>query len=142
MNGWPSRISDMPFPAGSPEDHLRNLELEGSRSAFVDDKTVFIILKDGTIHPVELVADGKTVSKLTIAPALAQTTVPAVVKKISEGHLFVGSTVGPSVLLKTARVEEDIKDDHGMETAPSAVDYGMDLDDDDGQLILYLRSVT
>jgi len=133
LNGWPSRTTDLPMPAIAPENQSRNLELEGCRAAFVDDKTIFIICRDGTVYPVDMVIDGKTVSKLTMAPALAQTTIPAVVKRITDGHIFIGSTVGPSVLLKAAHVEEEIKE-HEMNTSPTAVvqlNNDMDMDDDD-----------
>lgn len=134
VNGWPSRVSDMPLTMHT-EDQTCNLELEGCRSVFVDDRTVFVVLRDGTVYPVEIVVDGKTVSKFSMGPALAQTTIPAVVKRINRDHLFVGSTVGPSVLLKTAYVEEEIAENHEMEPAPAAVVdvYNMDLDDDDGE---------
>jgi cleavage and polyadenylation specificity factor subunit 1 len=101
----------------------------------VDDRTLFVVLKDGTVYPVEFVVDGKTVSRLTMAAALAQTTIPAVVERVSEEHLFIGSTVGPSVLLKTTRVEEGVDSDAELISAPEAVvDVGesMDMDDDDG----------
>lgn len=62
VNGWPSRISDLPLLPIAPEDQTRNLELEGSRASFVDDKTLFVILKDGTVYPIDIVIDGKTVS--------------------------------------------------------------------------------
>ncbi|KAF5380083.1 hypothetical protein D9615_006209 [Tricholomella constricta] len=133
LNGWPGRISDLPLPPIPPEHQTRNIELEGSRASFVDDKTIFIILKDGSVYPVDIVIDGKTVSKLTIGAALAQTTVPTVVRRISESHLFVGSTVGPSVLLKAAHVEEEVEEDQEMDgpTAMVQMDNDMDLDDDD-----------
>lgn len=143
LNGWPARISDLPMLALPPGDQSRNLELEGSRSVFIDDRTIFLTLKDGTVYPVEIIVDGKTVSKLTIGPALAQTTIPSVVRKTDKEHFFVGSTVGPSVLLKAAHVEEEISEDQVMADAPTAVvqfDNGMDLDDDDdGQ---YFNSVS
>lgn len=135
VNGWPGRISDLPLLPISPADQHRNLLLEGSRAVFVDDKTLFMILKDGTVYPVEIVIDGKTVSKLTMAPALARTTIPSVVKRLEDGHIFVGSIVGPSVLMKTAHVEEEIEDNQ-MDTSPAAVvpaDDEMDMDDDDGR---------
>lgn len=136
LNGWPARISDLPLLPIAPENQARNLELEGSRASFVDDKTLFIILKDGTVYPIDIVIDGKTVSKLTISTALAQTTIPAVVRRITDEHLFVGSSVGPSVLLKAVHVEEEIEEDHDMD-APTAVVHmnnDMDLDsDDDGE---------
>lgn len=138
VNGWPSRISDLPMLPQAPEDRTRILHLEGSRSAFVDEKTVFIVLKDGTIYPVEIIADGQSVPKLTMAPALAQTTIPTVVKKITDQHLFVGSTVGPSVLLKTIRVEEEVEEDQEMELAPAVVEVNNDIDmndDDEGQFL-------
>lgn len=139
VNGWPARVSDMALPSlSSPEEQRRNLELEGSCSTFIDDRTLFIVLKDGSVYPVELVVDGKTVSRISMASALAQTTIPAVVRRMGKDHLFVGSTVGPSVLLKTARIEQEIEEDHDMDSVPTTVvdiDNGIDLDDDDGTSI-------
>ena len=135
FNGWASRISDLPMPPTLPGEETRNLQLEGSRVTFVDDRTLFVILKDGTVYPVEIVVDGKTVSRLTMAAALAQTTIPSVVERISEEHIFIGSTVGASILFKTARVEEDVESGAESAFAPAAVvDMGqsMDIDDDDG----------
>jgi hypothetical protein len=126
----------MPIPPVPPGEQMRNLELEGAHASFVDDRTLFIVLKDGTVYPVEIVVDGKTVSKLTMAAALAQTTIPAIVERVGEEHLFIGSTVGPSVLLKAARVEEVVDSGAGSALTPTAVvDVGdsMDMDDDDGQ---------
>ena len=135
VNGWPSRVSDMPMPSLPPAEQMRNLQLEGARAAFVDDRTLFVVLKDGTVYPVEIVVDGKTVSKLTMGAALAQTTIPAIIERVGEEHLFIGSTVGSSVLLKTARVEEEVGSGAESASAPAAVvDIGenMDMDDDDG----------
>jgi cleavage and polyadenylation specificity factor subunit 1 len=117
-------------------DESRKLILEGSRSVFVDEKTFFVILKDGAVYPVEIVVDGKTVSKLTMSPPLAQSSIPSLAMNIGNDHIFVGSTVGPSVLLKAAHVEEDMdKDEDEEHSAPAAVvqDDAMDFDDDDGQ---------
>ncbi|KAA1478696.1 hypothetical protein DENSPDRAFT_845850 [Dentipellis sp. KUC8613] len=135
-NGWLPRISDMPGLALQPGEQARDLQLEGSRLAFVDDRTLFVILKDGTIYPVEFFLDGKIVSRMTMAGALAQTTVPTVVQHVIDEHLFIGSTVGASVLLKAARVEEEIVDGMDVDDAsasPAVVDPAneMDLDDDD-----------
>jgi cleavage and polyadenylation specificity factor subunit 1 len=108
--------------------------LEGACAAFVDDRTLFLVLKDGTVYPIEIVVDGKTVSRLTMGTALAQTTIPAIAESVSGEHLFIGSIVGPSVLLKTTRVEE-MYDSTELVSAPAAVvDVGrsMNIDDDDG----------
>lgn len=123
------------MPPILPSEQTRDLVLEGAHAAFVDDRTVFIVLKDGSVYPVEIIVDGKTVSRLTMGFALAQTTIPALIKRVSEEHLFIGSTVGPSVLLKTAHVEEEVDSSADLELTPVAVvDTGgrMDLYDDDG----------
>jgi cleavage and polyadenylation specificity factor subunit 1 len=111
----------------------RNLKSEGCHAAFVGNKTIFIIHKDDTVHPADMVINGKTVSKLTLAPPLAQTMIPTVVKRITDGLIFIGSTVGPYVLLKAARVKEEIKE-HEIDLTPSAIVQtanDMDMDHDD-----------
>ncbi|KAG7452675.1 uncharacterized protein BT62DRAFT_989773 [Guyanagaster necrorhizus] len=133
VNGWASRTSDLPFMT-PPGQEDRDLSLEGSRSVFVDDKTLFITLKDGTVYPVEIVADGKTVSKLVMSAAIAQTAVPSLMKKLDDQHIFIASMVGPSVLVKATKVEEEVDDDEAMDTVPTTVvdiSTVMDVDDDD-----------
>lgn len=145
VNGWPSRVSDT--SSGLQRDaSSRNLQLEGSRTIFVDDRTLFTILKDGTVYPMEITADGRTVSQIAISAPAARTTVPAILRKVSEDLLFIGSLVGPSVLLKAARVEEEVNDgDVDMDAAPAAVvdrEDSMELDDDDdGQYMCHSTSV-
>jgi len=133
LNGWPARISDMPIPTIPPEHQPRIIELEGSCSSFVDDKTIFVILKDGAVYPVDMVIDGKTVSKLNMGSALAHTAVPAVVRRITDSLLFVGSTVGPSVLLKAAHREEEIDDEMDVTTTTVVqTSHDMEFSDDEG----------
>ncbi|KAJ6588439.1 CPSF A subunit region-domain-containing protein [Mycena capillaripes] len=130
LNGWSSRITEMTMPPA--EDASRNIALEGSRAVFTDDKTIFVILKDGTVHPVEIVSDGKLVTKLVMAPPLAQTTIPEVARKLNHELIFVGSSVGPSVLFKAARIEEEIETDNDADMhAVAQVDEPMDVYDDD-----------
>ncbi|KAF8880473.1 CPSF A subunit region-domain-containing protein, partial [Gymnopilus junonius] len=143
LNGWTARTSDIPtLPLTTQLEKERKLHLEGSRTVFVDDKTFFLILKDGTVYPVEIVADGRTVSKLSMAPPLAQTAVPMVLRNIGEDHIFVGSSAGPSVLLKAAHVQEEVQENGDVGegengAALSAVvkdDNDMDYDDEDEDL--------
>ena len=137
VNGWPPRVSDLQMPSTTPQDQERDLQLEGTQFTFVDEKTFFLFLRDGSVYPVELVQDGKTVSRLSMGAGLARTTIPSVVKRIAEDHVFVGSMVGPSVLLKTVRVEEELKDEDVEMSGPTAVvDTAKDadmMDDDEGK---------
>ncbi|KAJ7248582.1 CPSF A subunit region-domain-containing protein [Mycena haematopus] len=132
LNGWSARITDLSMPPLAPEDQSRNIALEGSRAVFADDKTIFVILKDGIVHPVEIVSDGKLVSKLVMGPPLAHTTIPEVARKLNHELIFVGSSVGPSVLFKAARIEEEIESDQDADMhAVAQVDEPMDVYDDD-----------
>jgi hypothetical protein len=137
VNGWQARVSDHALPSLTEEEKQRNLKLEGSYAVFVDEKTLFVLLNDGTVYPVEIHADGRTVSRLSIGSAVARTAVPTIVRSIDTEHLFVGSTVGPSVLLRTSHMEEEVQDeDIDMTAAPAAVvDEAKDveMDDDDGK---------
>ncbi|KIK28294.1 hypothetical protein PISMIDRAFT_91657 [Pisolithus microcarpus 441] len=136
VNGWAARVSDLPM---LPLEKDSDLTLEGSRLVFVDEKNFFAIRKDGMVHSVEIVSDGRTVSKLTISPALAQTTIPSFACQLSNELLFVGSTVGPSVLLKTHRVDEELPLGTVESDSPAAVvdtHTAMDIDDEDGEKYL------
>ncbi|KAG6869883.1 hypothetical protein C0995_016507, partial [Termitomyces sp. Mi166 len=132
LNGWQTRISDFPLPPVPPEQQDRNIQLDGCRGTFVDDRTLFIILKDGTVYPVDIVMEGKVVTKMTMSSALAQTTIPSVIRRITDTHVFVGSTGGPSVLLNAAQVEEEIDEDEKMSSPTAVVQMHIDYDDDDG----------
>lgn len=137
VNGWPSRVSDLPLLDVTAEERERYLELEGSRGVFIDDKSLLLVLKDGTIHCAELSAErGKVVSKITLGGPIGITAVPACIKRTISGCIFIGSIVGPSVLMKTSKIEEEVADDIPATTAPVAVvdtdDFEMD-DDDEGR---------
>jgi cleavage and polyadenylation specificity factor subunit 1 len=140
VNGWLSRVSDIQVSSFLAEEVSRDLHLEGAHASFVDDTNFFVILSDGIVLPVEIVLDGKVVSKLAMGPPLAQTTLPAIVKKAVGGHFFIGSTSGPSVLIKMSRVEEIVADDDSsMPTAVVDAPDLMDLDDD-GTFNYYIMS--
>ena len=83
VNGWPMHVSDLPMPPTSPAEQNRDLPLKGARATFADNKTLFKILRDGSIHWLEIIVDGKSVSKLQLgSEVLARTTIPSLVKRI------------------------------------------------------------
>ncbi|EPQ53745.1 hypothetical protein GLOTRDRAFT_107026 [Gloeophyllum trabeum ATCC 11539] len=136
VNGWASRVSDLPLPALSPEEQERNLQLEGSRCIFVDEHMMFLVLRDGLVYPIEFVLEGKTVTKLSMASALAQTTIPSTIRKVGNEYIFVASAVGPSALLKASRVEEIVVEDAPTAPSPATVVTAadkMDVDEDEGK---------
>ena len=134
VNGWAARISDVPLQPLTTDEESRILQLEGSQATFVDDRTLFVVTKDGIIYPVEIVMSGKIVSRLSMGPTLAQTTIPSTLANIPEGRLFIGSTVGPSILMRASRIEEKVTSSQKKEEPVAVVDsLAMDFDDDDGE---------
>lgn len=143
MNGWTSRMTDTPLQQLRPEELDRDLHLESSFAAFADERTFFVVTRDGLVYPVEIVMDGRIVSRLSLGAAMSQTTIPSLMKKLNtkgtsatgtDDVLFIGSTVGPSVLLKISRVEERIVEEEKANAAPAAVadiPSKMEIDDDD-----------
>ncbi|KAJ3777509.1 CPSF A subunit region-domain-containing protein [Lentinula raphanica] len=150
VNGWATRVSDVAVvPSGSnPADQTRNLALEGSRATFVSETTLLLILADGDVYTVTLAMDGKTVSGLSISDEpLARTTIPSLAMSMAttsavfssqnalvEGdHLpcvFVGSTQGPSVLLRAGMIV-DVENDIEMSDVNEAMVQGTANGDDD-----------
>lgn len=131
VNGWFSRVSDVQTASLTPEELARGLQLEGSHVTFVDETNFLVILADGVVIPVEIVAEGKTVSALKMGTPQAQTTLPSTVAKGPDGYIFIGSTSGPSVLVKADRMEEEVPEEAGDQPVgvvnPAAK---MDVDDD------------
>ena len=131
VNGWFARVSDVQTGSLTSEEAARDLQLEGSHVSFVDDTNFLLILGDGVVIPVEIVAEGKTVSALKMGTPQAQTTLPSIVAKGPDGYTFIGSTSGPSVLVKADRLEEEVPEEAGDEPVgvvnPTAK---MDVDDD------------
>jgi len=131
VNGWFARASDVQTTSLTPDDAARDLHLEGSHVSFVDDTNFLVILADGVVIPVEIVAEGKTVSALKMGNPQAQTTLPSTVAKGPDGYVFIGSTSGPSVLVKADRLEEEVPDEVGDQPVGVVNSVAtMDVDDD------------
>ena len=150
VNGWASRISDMPMQSLSPEELSRDLHLEGSFAVFIEAQTFLLISRDGIVYPVEIVRDGRTATRLALGPATSQTTIPSMIKRIQltrdsshsqkEDVILVGSINGPTVLLKATMVEEEIplSDSTMQEVTPSVIadnPMNVDIDDDEGMCL-------
>ncbi|KAJ3793908.1 CPSF A subunit region-domain-containing protein [Lentinula aff. detonsa] len=141
VNGWATRVSDVAVVPVSAEAQTQDLALEGSRATFISETTLLLILADGDVYTVMLAMDGKTVSGLSISDKpLVKTTVPSLVMSVnaspsvgadSDGIpcIFVGSTQGPSVILKANVTEEDDTDVEMNDSKDAKVTAGV-VDDD------------
>ncbi|KAI0027906.1 CPSF A subunit region-domain-containing protein [Vararia minispora EC-137] len=132
VNGWTAHTTDMAIP---PPDPILSLQLECAHMVPIGDSTFFLVLRDGTVYPVELSVSAQVVSRIILRVPLARTTAPSVVCHAENtDHVFVGSDMGPSVLMRTHAVEEAATDDDGEAAATAVVDRpadSMDFDDDD-----------
>ena len=141
-NGWTSRVTDLTLQALRMDELDRDLHLEGSSITFMDEHTFFLILKDGTVYPVDLSMDGKIFSRLSMGPPLARTTIPSTACSLHGGNaFFIGSTAGSSVILRAVKNEE-VTTIENQEDSPTAVvdpPQTMIFDDEDG---IYLLNFT
>ncbi|GJJ10703.1 hypothetical protein Clacol_004930 [Clathrus columnatus] len=131
VNGWAVRITDVKMI--EDENTLtRDITLEGSKLLFIDDHNIFLFTIQGLVYPIEITVEGRTVTNILISPSVAQLTIPSIVVDIGSDHIFVGSIAGPSSLLKTLRISEELKDGVGSKVIASAetADADMDVDDD------------
>lgn len=156
-NGWATRVTEMPVATFATSnvltvsraltdaggDSLMNgelphvLELEGAKVEFVDDNTAFVVTSEGIIHPIEFQKDGgRVASKVTFGAPIARTAAPSALVRIGENHLFLGSTTGPSPLIKIVKVEEEVVHEEGEVNGSAPADNvvvekeaAMDLDD-------------
>ncbi|KAJ3894218.1 CPSF A subunit region-domain-containing protein [Lentinula edodes] len=152
VNGWATRVSDIAAVNVTDVAQTRDLALEGSRAAFISETTLLLILARGDAYTVTLAMDGKAVSGLSISDKpMVKTTIPSLAMSVTpssphagrdvDAHtipfIFVGSTQGPSVLLKTNMVESEEDDtdrevDNGNDVrAPAGEDDDMYDDDAD-----------
>ena len=137
LNRWKGRFSDLPLLPIAPTDQGRKLALEGWHSVFIDERSFFLIPKDGTVYLVEIVVDGKAVSRLAMAPSLAQMVVPSLSINIWGNHVLAFRCAGPSVLLKAAHVEMEVGKIDVALTVVVQDDNQMDYDDEDEGLCLF-----
>lgn len=138
LNGWAHRTTDL--PALSPHgDEAKTrasalgLMLEAARLVFIDDRNILLILADGTIHVVNVGVEGRLVSRFTIGEAIARTSPPSVVQMIQSDHLFIGSTAGPALLLRTIwnQLQQSDNDVH-----MKSLNEEDDFDIDEGELVI------
>ncbi|KAH8830152.1 CPSF A subunit region-domain-containing protein [Flagelloscypha sp. PMI_526] len=135
VNGWPTRISDLPvLPVDDP---TRMLRLEGSQFAFIDDRTLLVCLPDGHVYSIEVVAEG-VVTKLNMTKEpIVRTTIPSGCIYVDADTVAIFSTVGPTVFMQPRKVQEDLEDDEEDEAKaaePAANSVEMDVDEYDEEL--------
>ncbi|KAG8854213.1 mRNA cleavage and polyadenylation factor subunit [Tulasnella sp. 330] len=131
VNGWANRVSTHVLSAQPNENKTPlDLQLEGSCLTFVNDTSILLSLCDGEQRSLKMHMEGRAVSRLELSPPLGMTGPAAVVCVSDDEHVFVGSTSGPSTLLKAVHIEMIVELEKEDVVAPASADLDMELDED------------
>ncbi|KIO33745.1 hypothetical protein M407DRAFT_229600 [Tulasnella calospora MUT 4182] len=130
VNGWANRVSAISLPIQTDGDEGPPLEikLEGSSLSFFRDDSVALFLTDGSVRRLLVHMEGRTISRLEVSSVIAHCTIASVVSVFNAERVFVGSTAGPSVLLRALHSEEVVE--KAKVDTVAAVEEEMELDED------------
>jgi cleavage and polyadenylation specificity factor subunit 1 len=108
----------------------RKLSLEGSRSIFVAERDLLLVLQNGDVHQVRFEMEGRAVGTIKVDEQSSSVPPPTSIVIAGDKALFVGSAEGDSLLAKVevAR-DEAVVQESKVEEKP----YDMEVDYDDGE---------
>lgn len=129
VNGWANRVSaiNLPLQTDSDEGLPLEIKLEGSTLTFLRDDSIALFLVDGSVRRLLVHMEGRNISRLEVSPVIAHTTIASVISVFNAERVFIGSTAGPSVLLR-AQHSEEIVEKAKVDTV-AAVEEEMELDE-------------
>jgi len=126
VNAWWEYTTNL---KGDTSSEARRISLEGSRSVFVSERDMLLILANGDVYQVRFEMEGRSVGRITVDEK--STTVPPPSSVIAAGDkaVFIGSAEGDSLLAKVDMVRDLVKVDE--EAAVKAGDGDMEVDYDE-----------
>ncbi|KAG9018279.1 mRNA cleavage and polyadenylation factor subunit [Tulasnella sp. 427] len=130
INGWANRVSSINLPVQTEGEQGQQLELklEGSTLVFLRDDSIALFLSDGSVRRLLVHMEGRIISRLEVSPVIAHSTIASVISVHNSERVFVGSTAGPSVLLRALHSEEVVE--KAKADTVAAVEDEMELDED------------
>jgi cleavage and polyadenylation specificity factor subunit 1 len=124
VSGWAAREApsgadgDVVMNAEEDAEAGRDMDLNGARAAFVDDRTALLVFRTGVVHVITLNTEGADVVSISLGPPLARTSCPTLLHACFHAdehgaqaaikHLFVGSTTGESTILDVKWQEDEV----------------------------------
>lgn len=112
---------------GDPSGEERRISLEGSRSVFVSERDMLLVLANGDVHQVRFEMDGRSVGSIKIDEQSSSVPPPSSITIAGRQAVFFGSAEGDSLLSKVDIVREMVK---AEEVKPENGDMEVDYDDD------------
>lgn len=137
VNAWwgytTSRVSDRSYES-------RQLSLEGSRSSFVGDRDMLLVLATGQAHQIRMEMDGRAVGSIIVEEELGTLPPPSSISRLGRDKVLVGSAEGDSIMYEIQMIREKV--DQGEDKKP-AIDMELDYDDGTSLNLLYtnIRSI-
>jgi cleavage and polyadenylation specificity factor subunit 1 len=122
FSGWAKRVTDLIMVGEEPID---DIHLEGSRSTFLTDTKLLVVLVDGTMHEVDFEHEGRLVRRLVLHAPIGVASPPSAVLANSE-LVFIASTSHHSVLLNLPSLKGGtVAQNKPSTTGGANVEFGM-----------------
>lgn len=128
VNAWWGYTTNL---RGDPSGEGRRISLEGSRSVFVSERDMLLVLSNGDVHQVRFEMDGRSVGSIKIDEQSSSVPPPSSVTIAGNNAVFFGSAEGDSLFAKVEMVREVVQADETerdkVENGDMDVDYDEDL---------------
>lgn len=129
VNAWWGYTTNL---KGDPASEERRISLEGSRSVFVSERDMLLVLANGDVHQVRFEMDGRSVGSIKIDEQSSSVPPPSSVTIAGNNGVFFGSAEGDSLFAKIDMVREvvqseDVKKETNGDSGDMEVDYDEDL---------------
>jgi cleavage and polyadenylation specificity factor subunit 1 len=103
VNAWWEYTTNLKGDTSSEE---RRISLEGSRSVFVSERDMLLILANGDVHQVRFEMEGRSVGNIKVDEKSTTVPPPSSVISAGDNSVFIGSAEGDSLLAKIEMVRE------------------------------------
>ncbi|WWD21338.1 protein CFT1 [Kwoniella shandongensis] len=106
VNAWWDYVTDLRSDKTSED---RKLSLEGSRSVFVAERDMLLVLQNGDVHQVRFEMEGRAVGTIKVDEQSSTVPPPSSVVVAGDRAVFVGCAEGDSVLARVNMVREALE---------------------------------
>ncbi|EIW66021.1 hypothetical protein TREMEDRAFT_70300 [Tremella mesenterica DSM 1558] len=123
VNAWWSHITTLPCDKSSES---RKISLEGSKSVFVTERDMLLVLQNGDVHQVRFEMNGRAIGAIKVDEQSSNVPAPSSMVTTGNQAIFVGCAEGDSLLANV-----DIKRAVAIEDRKPAIEAEAEVDWDE-----------